>query len=226
MGKQMRKIILVLLLGAVFLPAVNVGAIPYQEATITGFDQGGTGNETVRLDFTIGVFDKGEWNGANNVTVADNQWIYTYRIYSAITSSITVNNLTLSELSLGFVDAGVIGSNTTVNTIPAPDGVANWVFTFKNGGDGLGPGETSDLLYVISSLNPYLSETQLRSAPAEIFEGNTNTYGTTLLPAPGQWTFDIHASVNPVPEPATLLLVGSALLIGAGSKAVRRRKRM
>jgi hypothetical protein len=215
----MGKILLVLLLGAVFLPASNVGATLYQEQSIFAYDGGG--NTVLQLDFTIGIFTGNEWGGANGVPVAGSQWIYTYEISSAATSRVSVNNLTMEGLVDGFVGAGVIGDNTDVATWPAPDGGVNWTFTF---GDGLGPGETSDLLYVISNLDPYVNEKTLRSAVLSLLaEG---VYGTGALPAPGLEAWTINASVNPVPEPATLLLVGSALLIGAGGKVVRRRKRM
>jgi hypothetical protein len=218
MTKQIKKILLVLLLGAVFLPAANVGATLYQETTVYGYDYSDA--ETVQLDFTIGIFHGYEWNGANDVDVPDEQWIYTYEIYSANTSTVTVNNVTLSGLVVGFEKAGVIGNNTTVNSDAPPDATANWIFTFNG---GLAAGDTSDLLYVISSLNPYVSEDALRSGTVDLF--GSDTWGSGLLPAPGDMTVDINASRNPVPEPATLLLMGSAMLIGAGRRVVRRKKR-
>jgi len=221
MRNKMRKIILVLLLGAVFLPAGNAGAYLYQEATIFGYDTL-TDVKVVQLDFAIGIYTKSEWSGPNSV---GGDWIYTYIIHSAESSTRAINNLTISGLLDGFELAGFIGNNTTARTNTAGTKV-NW--TFKFGDAGLGPGGVSDLLYIISTLDPYLTTDTLRSATAYIFGGSaSDVAGEGKLPAPGDFTFQIDKSVNPepVPEPTTLLLIGSGMLMGAASRVGRRKKR-
>jgi len=239
MIKQMRKIILVLLLGAVFLPAGSVGAtvitpsvdpvfgyaIDYTvDPPETLYDYG----PIIKAVFTVNIYSKDAWEDlyGTSLRLLATEWVYTYQIFN----DSAVSRKVISELQFSGLE-----TFRTAGVIDLPDGVAMNIFLNPSTPDiidwqgSVGYNHISNLLYIVSTKYPINDKDSLFAGDVYVADGFYNDYpveGTGSLPGPGTFSATFSYSTDgQVPEPATLFLVGSGMLIVAGSRIVRKIRR-
>jgi len=220
MRKQMLKILLVLLLGAVLLPAGSVGATVFNISSL---------DSLFSVEVDVKAFDTAQWKNNYGVAVGALEWIYTYQIKNISSKALTafsLQNLDLAsdlapgEKPYGYIDLGgyVSPSNIIPYDIGANKKTIEWAF---NAPSLISPNDTSDLLYLISTVAPVMDENTYVYCQAIL--SDTGWFAFKGIPGPGEGVGKIAPSLDGrVPEPATatLLLLGMAMLAGAGVRSI------